>query len=297
MDERGLPGVRVAVAGALSVVGRSARRALGRAGHEVVEVDSADAALVSSDALASSLDGYDALVNLAAQLPVGFGVTHRRAWRAFDMLRSEGTRALVAAADAAGIRRVVHLSSSFVYADQGSHWVSERSPVCVTEATEPTSVGEIAVQDYGSACRVGVVLRMGTVIGDSGRTRWSLRSAAVGRPVCSGSPEGYAHVIHSDDVGDAVLAALDAPSGVYNVGATPVLRAALATGFAHAVGRDRAVFVGPLLARLGGPRLEPLARSVRATSRHFGDTTGWEPHRDVFDTSWFEAARLEVVGQ
>ena len=261
-----------------------------------MEIATSRRALSDVDTLTDALDGCDALVNLAGQLPVGFGISRRRDWRTFDRLRSDGTVVLVAAAGAAGVRRIVHQSSSFVYADQGSDWVSERSPVCVTAATEPTSVGEMAVQEFDSTCNVGVVMRFGFVIGDCGRTRWSLRSAAVGRPVCVGRPDGYAHVIHSDDVGEALVAALGAPSGVYNVGAEPVVRADLAAGFASAVGRDRAEFVGPLLARLGGPRLEPLARSVRVSSRHFGATTGWEPRRDRFDASWFEAAHLEVVG-
>jgi nucleoside-diphosphate-sugar epimerase len=284
------------VAGAQTVVGRSAAHALLDAGHEVFAVE-AERLWGDPGALATALEGCDALVNLAGQQPVGFGITHRRAWRTFDRWRSEGTRLLVAAAGAAGVRRVVHRSSSFVYADQGSDWVSESSPVCVTQATEPTSDGEVAVLDFAGPCHAGVVLRMGHVIGDSGHTRWSLRSAATGRPVCAGSPDGYAHVLHSEDAGTAVVAALGAPSGVYNVGAAPVVRADLAAGFAEAVGRDRVPFVGPVVARLGGPRLEPLARSVRVSSRHFGDTTGWSPRHDSFGPSWFDAARLEVVGR
>jgi nucleoside-diphosphate-sugar epimerase len=288
--------VRVAVTGAQTVVGRSAALALLDAGHEVFEVE-AETLWDDPEALVSALEGCDALVNLGGQMPVGFGVAHRRAWRTFDRWRSEGTRILVGAADVAGVRRIVHRSSSFVYADQGSDWVSEGSPVCVTQGTEPTSDGESAVLDYAGPCRSGVVLRLGRVIGDSRHTRRSLRSAATGRPVCVGSPEGYAHVVHSDDVGTAVVAALDAPSGLYNVGAAPVVRADLAAGFAEAVGRDRVPFVGPVVARLGGPRLEPLARSVRVTSRHFGETTGWTPRHDTFGASWFDAARLEVVGR
>ncbi len=282
--------------GAQTVVGRSAAQSLLDAGHEVFEVEPG-LLFDHPEALVAALDGADAVVNLAGQQPVGLGISRRRAWRAFDRWRSEGTRLLVAAADVAGVRRVVHESSSFVYADQGSDWVSETSPVCVTAATEPTSDGEVAVLDYANAFRAGVVLRLGVVIGDCGQTRWSLRSAATGRPVCAGSPEGYAHVLHSDDVGTAVVAALDAPSGLYNVGAAPVVRADLAAGFAEAVGRDRVPFVGPVVARLGGPRLEPLARSVRVSSRHFGETTGWSPHHDSFACSWFDAARPEVVGR
>ena len=289
--------MRVAVAGVHSVVGRSTRRALLDAGHDLVEVSPATTVRHDDDELSARLDGCDALVNLTGQIPVGFGFSRRRDWRAFDRARADGTRTLVAVAEAAGVRRVVHQSSSFVYADQGSAWVSERSPVCVTTATEPTSVGEMAVQDYSSTCRTGVVLRLGQVLGAGPRTRWALRSAAAGRAVCAGSPDGWAHVVHADDVGEAVLAALDAPSGVYNVGAEPVLREDLAAGLASAVGRDRGGFAGPVLTRLGGRRLEPLTRSVRVSSERFGDTTGWAPRHETFGPAWFATAALEVAGR
>ena len=131
---------------------------------------------------------------------------------------------------------------------------------------------------------------MGLVLGDSGLSRWLLRGVADGRPIGFGAPDGFTHVIHSDDVGSAVVAALDAPSGTYNVGASPVRRAELIDGHAAAVGRRRGEFVGPLRARLAGGRMEPLARSLRVGSAQFSRATGWTPRRDTFDVSWLEAA-------
>jgi nucleoside-diphosphate-sugar epimerase len=286
--------MRVAVAGVDSVVGRCAVPGLEAAGHELVRLDRRVGSLLDVDATSAAMRGCDALVNLSAQIPVGSSARWERSWRTHDLLRSEGVRRLVSAARAAGVRRVVHQSVSFVYADQGPDWVTEESPVCVTCATEPASVGELAVQDYASTCRSGVVLRMGLVLGDSKLSRWSLRAAATGRPVGLGSPDGYVHVIHSDDVAGAMDAALDVPSGVYNVGAEPVLRADLVAGYAAAAGRDRATFVGPLMSRLGGKRIEPLTRSLRVSSDLFAGRTGWSPRRDVFDAAWLDAARVPV---
>ena len=283
--------MRVAVAGADSVVGRCAVPRLEAAGHEVVRLGRSVGSLLDVDATSSAMRGCDALVNLSAQIPVGTSARWRRAWRTHDLLRSEGVRRLVQAARAAGVRRVVQQSVSFVYADQDQDWVTEESPVCVTCATEPASEGELAVQDFASTCRVGVVLRMGLVLGDSVLSRWSLRAAAGGRPVGVGSPDGYMHVIHSDDVGSAVDAALAVASGVYNVGAEPVLRADLVAGYATAVGQERGSFVGPLMSRLGGARLEPLTRSLRVSSDRFSGATGWAPVRPTFDAGWLDAAR------
>jgi nucleoside-diphosphate-sugar epimerase len=268
------------------------------AGHEVVRVAQTGGSLCDVDAVSAAISGCDALVNLSAQVPAGPSARWRWGWRSQDLVRSEGVRRLVEAARAAGVRRFVQQSVSFVYADQGDDWVTEESPVCVTSATEPASEGELAVQDFASTCRSGVVLRMGLVLGDSILSRWSLRAAASGRPVGWGSPEGYIHVIHSDDVGSALEAALRVPSGLYNVGAAPLRRADLVAGYAQAVGQDRGAFVGSLTTRLAGSRLEPLARSLRVSSDRFTGTTGWAPRRATFDTGWLDAARTaETVGR
>jgi nucleoside-diphosphate-sugar epimerase len=106
-----------------------------------------------------------------------------------------------------------------------------------------------------------------------------------------GPPEAWAHVVHGDDVGPAVLAALGAPSGIYNVGAEPVRRSDLVHGLA-AAGRDRVGLVGPLVRRMRGVRVEPLTRSLRVSSDRFTAHTGWTPSWREFDASWLEAGAL-----
>ena len=283
--------MRVAVACTSPAVRRWVAPALTAAGHDVVDVGHA-ALEADCEGL---LEGADALVAMAAPFPVGLAARLPHAWREHDRVCSEGVRRLVAAGRAAGVRRVVQHSFSFLYADQGDAWVTEASPLCVTAATEPASVGELVVQDYASSCRTGVVLRVGLVIGDSPFTRWSLRAAARGRPIGSGEADGFAHVIHSDDVGPAVLAALDVPSGVYNVGAPPVRRGDLVEAHAAAVGRPSSGFLGPVTSRLAGRHAEPLSRSVRVSSSLFADSTGWAPRWSDLDPSWFFAARSPLV--
>ena len=176
-----------------------------------------------------------------------------------------------------------------MYADQGPEWITERSPLCVTSLTEPASMDEVAVQTFVSPCRDGVVLRMGLVLGDPGSTRSWLRTVAQRRT--SAAEDGFAHVMHLDDVAPAVHAALEAPSGIYNVGAAPVRRAELVDACLTVVGRralGRAIGQGwpTWRARV----LEPMTRSLRVSSSAFMGTTGWAPRRDVFDTSWLETA-------
>lgn len=266
-------------------MGRSAVPALTGAGHDIVRLPE-NGALLDVSRMAAVMGGCDVLLNLAGQVPVGGVAGRRRAWRRHDLLRSEGVRRLVEAARVAGVRRIVHQSHSLVYADQGAEWVTEQSPLGVTPATEPAAVGEAAVQGFDGCARVGVVLRMGLVLGDSGLTRWSLRMCAQGRPIGCGDPDGYAHVIHSDDVGSAIECALTAPSGTYNVGAEPVRRAELVGAYAAAVGRSGGTFLPSWRQRWADERLEPLRRSLRVSSAQFTSATGWSPRRREVELSW-----------
>ena len=266
--------MRVALAGARTVVDLCGATLLA-AGHEVVPLVAPGESRSRSrrpdsgvcTVLSATLDGCDALVNLASG-------------RAADA----GSRAaaLVQAARGVGVRRFVQRSVSLVYADQGPDWITERSPLCVTSLTEPASMDEVAVQTFVSPCREGVVLRMGLVLGDPGTTRSWLRAVPLRRT--SAGEDGFVHVLHVDDVAHAVHAALEAPSGIYNVGAAPVRRAELVESCLTSLSR-----------RSWAPgwrsrQLEPMTRSLRVSSSAFMGTTGWAPRREVFDASWLEAA-------
>jgi nucleoside-diphosphate-sugar epimerase len=295
--------VKVAVTGATGVIGTSAVSALVAAGHDVTAlartpekaalVQGLGAAPVLSglgdhEGLVGLFDGADAVCNFATNIPVGYAGARPGAWRSNDRLRMDGVRRIVAAAREAGVRRIVQESVSFLYADHGDDWVTEGSPLDITPATEPATVAESQVQGYRCDSRVGVVLRFGLIVGNDAMTRWQLRSADRGRPIGMGRPDGWLHAVHTDDLGAAVTAALQAPSGVYNVGAEPVRRRDYVQAYADTVGRASVGFLGPVLSRLAGSRAEPLTRSLRVSSDHFTATTGWTPRHAKFDASWFD---------
>jgi nucleoside-diphosphate-sugar epimerase len=297
--------VRVVLTGGTGVIGRAAATTLIAADHEVVvvarsaagasRVEELGAMCLRGDVLdVASLEpafrGADCVVNLATSIPVGHSALVPGAWRRDDRLRSSGVAHVVEAARRCGVRRLLQASASFLYAPQGDEWITENSPVAITAMNEPTAVAESLVQAYTCDSRVGVVLRFGQIVGDDPQTRHLLRAAAAGRRIGIGRPEDWAHVVHVDDLGPAVLAALHAPSGVYNVGAEPVLRQDLAQGYAEAAGAEAAPFVGPVGRRLLGARLEPLSRSVRVSSDHFAAQTGWCASRATFDATWLDAA-------
>ncbi len=305
-----MAGVKSVLTGGTGVIGRAAVAALVGAGHEVAVVcrSAANAAtaerlgatavrgdIFDRASLVRAYTGADVVINLATNVPVGYSAILPGAWRSHDRLRTEGVRNVVEAARDAGVRRLIQESVSFLYADRGDEWLVEQSPVEITPMTEPAAVGESLVQDFTCGSRTAVVLRFGTIVGDDRQTRYWLRAAGNGRPIGFGKSSDWSHMIHTDDLGSAVIAALHAPSGVYNVGADPVRRDALLQGYADAAEVGSASFMGPVVRWFAGRRLEPLARSLRVCSDHFAAQTGWRATRPSFDSTWLDVARRETV--
>lgn len=302
--------MHVVVTGGTGVLGRSAVPALIEARHEVsvlcrragnrpvIEALGArpvDGDIFDPDSLSRAFAGADAVVNLATNVPVGYLAALPRSWRRHDELRTRGVASVVEAARTAGVRRVVQESVSTVYADQGDAWIDESSPLEIIAPVEPAAVAESLVQRYSCDSRAGVILRLGQIVGDDAMTHYFLKSAMHGRPIGLGSPGQWAHVLHSDDVGSAVAAALVAPQGCYNVGAAPVRKGDLMAAYAAAAGVDEVGFMGAVLRRMAGPRIDPYLRSLRVCSERFSSQTGWRPSRQQVDESWIRSASLAGV--
>jgi nucleoside-diphosphate-sugar epimerase len=131
----------------------------------------------------------------------------------------------------------------------------------------------------------GVTLRFGQFVApDSGHLQDLLPILERGWLPLVGDHDGYATYLDADDAAAAVVAALDAPAGLYNVvDDEPLTRAehaaVVSDAFGHAVRLPPAV-VGPL------PRLRLQARSQRVSNARFREVTSWAPRCASMRQGW-----------
>jgi nucleoside-diphosphate-sugar epimerase len=235
--------MRVFVAGATGVIGRSLVPLLVQDGHEVTGLthkpEHADLirGLGAHPAIADALDpdGLHEAVVAARPEVVVHELTHiprsidpkkfAEQFERNNRLRREGTRNLVDAARAAGARRVVAQSVAFMYArgDGGLH--AETDPLAV-DMPEPAGETVRALADLeqavtGADGMEGLVLRYGYFYG-SGTSYASdgaqAKMVMARRFPVVGDGGGVFSFIHVDDAAAATVRALDrGNSGIYNV--------------------------------------------------------------------------------
>ena len=285
--------MQVFVAGATGVLGRATVPRLVAAGHEVIGVarTEAKAALLRSQGaqpvtvdlfdeaeVRAAVTGCDAVVHMATSIPRLTKAMGRKAWVENDRLRRDGTRTLVDAAVEEGVEVFVKETVCFFYPDCGADWIDEDVPMVRSAFAAASLDAEDTVSGFTGDGRRGVVLRFGLFYsGDSRSTQESLFMARFGLGPMVGPAAAYQPSIHVDDAAGAVLAALDAPAGTYNVADEPITKGAWNAAFATAFGTRKLRPTPKLALRLGGSKLAVLAASRRVSSQRFRDVTGWAP--------------------
>ena len=235
--------MRVFVAGATGAIGSKLVPALVRKGHDVVGTTRSPQrarAVEAAGARAAVVDALDAeavkravgeaepdvIVHELTAIPAN--LNPRRFDRAFSMtnrLRTEGTDHLVAAAEAAGVRRFVAQSfAAWPYARQGS-WVKteddpldEDPPAQVRRTLEAIRYVERATLGgsfEGMALRYGGFYGPGTSLASSGPIADAVRRRRF--PVV-GSGAGVWSFVHVEDAAEATALAVEhGTPGIYNV--------------------------------------------------------------------------------
>ena len=253
----------LAGAGWATPVCASSRHAL--EGVQNVRVDTTDPV-----AMAHAINGMDAVVNCIAGSA-----------RAI----SEGAKVLADAASAAGVTRIVHLSSMAVYgsregAVQEKTRLDQAGKLDWYARAKREAEGHIA--EFAKAGATAVILRPGCVWGPGsdlwvGRIGRYLQAGRLGDLGVAG--DGWSNLVHVDDVCAAAMAALRMPlplgqSRKYNLAAPDSPRwNRYFVDLAVAIGATPVRRIPPLQLRMdawaGGPPLklarQALARAGRAT--------------------------------
>lgn len=302
-------GQHLFVLGATGAVGPHAVRALLEAGHTVTALARSEAKagavarLGATPAFGSIFDvawltgaftGHDAVVNLAKSIPNSARYARPSAWRENARIRNEGTRAVVDAALAAGVPRLVQESIALAYRDSGADWVDEETPLDVFSIAESTPVSERDVQRFINAGGTAVVLRFGLFYGPgSTQSTEMLLAARLRFGMVLGHSDQYWSPIFLPDAGQAVAAAGAAPAGVYNaVDDEPLSKRDFADAISIAVGRRSWVRGPGRLAGLPGEQTSALTRSLRVSNTKLKQATGWSPDHPSAREGWRETAKV-----
>jgi nucleoside-diphosphate-sugar epimerase len=295
--------MKVFVTGGTGAIGGHAVPALVRAGHMVTALartpekatqlskqgaSPITVSMFDRAALTEAFKGHDAVINLATAIPPTAKFMQTKAWANNDRVRTEGSAAIVDAAIAAGIPRVVQESVSMIYRDGGDAWIDEDWPTDNFPMAHANHAAEASANRFSRAGGVGVVLRFGWFYGP-GATHSEQFFALARRHICimMGPPDSYVSSIHVSDGGAAVVAALMVPAGTYNiVDDEPLTKRAYADALAAAAGKSAWLRAPGRLALLLGDRSTSLTPSLRVSNARFRAASGWLPRYPSAREGW-----------
>jgi nucleoside-diphosphate-sugar epimerase len=289
--------VRVLVTGASGFVGDAACRELTARGHEVLALvrrpgsqpDGTTAVIGDLTApahLSASLARHSpaCVVHLAAE------IASQRDAEKIQEVNVEGTRRLVEAAEAAGVKRFV-FASTVVTGEAGGRLLREEDPLPVQTAYgRSKQEGERMVQESPMQ---SIVVRPGHVYGPGGwyEAEFVRRLQQPGRFAVIGRGDNMWDVVHVDDVAAALANAVERgrDGAVYHVADDDPLTYydfVKLTADALGVGAPRRVPAG--IARVVGGRdpVTAVVRSARTSNERLKRELQWEPR--------FPSARVGV---
>jgi nucleoside-diphosphate-sugar epimerase len=218
--------MRILVAGATGAIGRLLVPLLAAAGHEVAgtsrtregaeRITAAGARGLRMDALDPDSVGAAFAESAPETLVFQLTALGERDFAANSRIRSVGTPLLVDAALAAGVRRIVAQSISWVY-EPGDTPAEETVPLDGDPARAGMMAGVRALEDAAARMPEHVVLRYGTLYGPGtwyAPGEWTARQLREGGMVADDAVTSFCHVA---DAAAAAVAALEWPTGVVNV--------------------------------------------------------------------------------
>jgi nucleoside-diphosphate-sugar epimerase len=192
--------MRIAVIGASGVVGRAFVAAARGAGLALV-TQRAD--LLNVDALAGSLRGCSAVLNLASSIPTPLG---RGSWPMNDRLRREGFANLLSACARTGVATVVQQSVAMLHSAADDRPQTEDDPL----RGDGVLASALDMENLARSSTLDVrMVRGGLLYGaDTGRTEGWLADVARRDFRVPGDGSQWLSAVHVDDLAGALLSVL-----------------------------------------------------------------------------------------
>jgi nucleoside-diphosphate-sugar epimerase len=300
--------MRIFLTGATGVIGRRVVPLLLAKRHEVTvatraegrplpwksEVRAEPINLFDPATLGPALQGQDAVINLATHMPSSTTkMMFRRSWRENDRIRRIGSRNLAQAAMTSEVECLLQESFAPAYPDRGDDWIDESVPLQPSVYNRTVLDAESSAGQFSAAGRRAVVLRFAAFYGpDSGPLKDFIRLLRKGWALLPGGPRMYISSVSHDDAATAVVAALNARAGAYNVVEDdPVRHEVYAGSLASLLGLSPPRFPPAWATPLFGAAGEMLARSLRISNRKLKAETGWTPRYPSVREGWVATLR------
>ena len=211
--------MRICVTGASGLLGSGVARALVEQGHHVTTLQrrpsGADGAqdvlgsVTDPACVEGALTGAEAVIHLAAKVSMAGDSAQ------FDRVNIDGTRTVIEAAQAAGVKRFVHISSPSV-AHSGSSIIGEGAQPANPQTARgdyarTKAQGEIIALNADSDSFPVIVLRPHLMWGpgDTQLTERIIERAKQGRIPILGSGTPLIDTLYSTNAVDAIIAALE----------------------------------------------------------------------------------------
>ncbi len=293
--------MKIFVTGATGVIGQRVVPKLIQAGHQVTGIARTDQKaaalrqlgatpvqvdLFDASALAPVITGLEVVTNLATHVPTLEQAMEPTAWDMHNRIRNETADSLTRAAAEAGCQIFIQESITFPYADKGAEWVDEADTINCPEELASSRVAEEQTQWFSQNGGRGIVLRPPFYAPDSSHTQAFQAAIRSGQSPFIGDAASYMSHIHAEDAASAVVAALYAPAGIYNVAEDePLRRQELANVIAGLEGVAAPAPPEPMQGEVPGS-LEALMHSQRISNKHFKQTTGWSPQYPSMKEGW-----------
>jgi nucleoside-diphosphate-sugar epimerase len=294
--------MKIFVAGATGVLGRSLVRQLVERGHRVLglvrnekgdrflraaggECRTAD--LFDGESLARAAEGAEVLVHAATAIPTKRNPAAAD-WAMNDRIRREGTRALCGAAVRVGARALVLQSIVWVARPPDESPFDETSPAHPDPVAQSAFDAETIAREEGE--RYGFrtsVLRCGYFYGSgAAHTRMMGEEIAARRMPVIGPGDAVWANLHIDDAAAAFVTAAESPrAGLWHiVDDQPISVGEMLREWAAQLGAPKPRRVPVWLARwiVGALTVEFFTRSTRTSNARFRADFGWAPRFPSF---------------